>query len=1131
MKFRLLFLLLWASIPMFSQIPIPPGLPDGIEINSSFGNEMNLVFSNLDKSKVPNGLLQDFAMESSSLEAYSGTLADSTYVHSGTLKQLYSTLLMSRITSNTNEGFVSYQNFENNWKDEREKNVITMSGLYFKYSKFIDGAYPDKITISNNKLYDKYVNGVWQNPYEEERVFAIAPSVINYDGLNFSAKFPSNLWYTNDSSSIQNIQIDFADGNGYVNVNPGQQLSVSYTTEGVKTWTYKIFLATGEILFSHSKLNFNRTPNNCAYGTGGVNNCSIETIQISSSKTFNNSHGSATLQIDYGNVYGEIRRPIIVAEGLDIGAVTKPESPFGESDLTSFLSNAYNSFSGPLINQLIGNISIDNDQEYDIIYVNWDNGSDYIQRNAYALEAVIEWVNNQKTTTEKNIVIGQSMGGLVARYALKDMEDDNLQHDTKLFVSQDSPHLGANIPLGYQYAARNARKQYIQSPVQLFGGDVVWPLFNDGVGASDYLDLLDQPAVKQMLVQWVNKSYIIDNSAHNNWQILLKNKGYPQLTKNVAISNGNQCANTQGFDPGDTLFSVDGRVKTGWLTDIFTSFTGIGNVINSRLFFALTIFTFEPGFLTGVLPGNSKLNADIHIRSLPNQGQTSQIYSADITFTKKVLWLINITTTIVNKNFNSPAGTLPYDYYPGGVVSTGIPPSNTSKSNALYGLNINVVSDPDFVLIPTVSALDIGGGFTVLDDSDYFGIYASCSQPPSTGSSSFVNYISGKWQAPRKIQELEVDGEKINIYNYNQRHLDLFPENGDWLAKEIDPDLPLVIDNCSVTCESLEISGPDSFCQGSSFEGVLKIPTTLSDISSINWLVPNYPVFIRSGQGTEELHLSFFSPGSATIGVDITLNTGAVLHLEKYIYSEQTYNSDSPNISVSPSNPNNLICCNTSGYYNVEHAVINYGYSLNNSIEWEWTVHSQNSNDVYGFSEIGKTAVIGVQKHTYSPLIVSARARTKNDCGGTSSWSNEISRYYGTVSGSSYNVMASMVIQTGNNAVDFSNENLPLDEYYLQDDKTLTVNYLDTSEWLDYHYSNKNLSDKEVERIVSILNTPEELELIIYDFRSNPIYSEKITPGLHTIDLSHLFPGIYIVKYTLGENIYTRKFIKDNSKN
>ena len=117
MKFKLLFLLLWATTPMFSQLPLPPGLTDDIEVNTSFANQINAVFSNLDKSKIPNGLLQDFAMEYSSLEAYSGTTSDSTYVHPGTLKQLYSSLLMSRIDPNTNAGFVSYQNFESNWKD------------------------------------------------------------------------------------------------------------------------------------------------------------------------------------------------------------------------------------------------------------------------------------------------------------------------------------------------------------------------------------------------------------------------------------------------------------------------------------------------------------------------------------------------------------------------------------------------------------------------------------------------------------------------------------------------------------------------------------------------------------------------------------------------------------------------------------------------------------------------------------------------------------------------------------------------------------------------------------------------------------------------------------------------------
>src|SRR5690606_10940129 len=133
------------------------------------------------------------------------------------------------------------------------------------------------------------------------------------------------------------------------------------------------------------------------------------------------------------------------------------------------------------------------------IYVNWSNGTDYIQRNAFVLQEVIKWVNSVKLGTEKNVVLGQSMGGVIARYALKNMEDYNLSHDTRTYISQDSPHLGANIPLGYQHAARHGRNQYLKSPFQLLAGEVIVPLFNDGVAVSDYLGILDQPAVKQLL--------------------------------------------------------------------------------------------------------------------------------------------------------------------------------------------------------------------------------------------------------------------------------------------------------------------------------------------------------------------------------------------------------------------------------------------------------------------------------------------------------------------------------------------------------------------------------------------------------------------------------------------------------
>ena len=61
-------------------------------------------------------------------------------------------------------------------------------------------------------------------------------------------------------------------------------------------------------------------------------------------------------------------------------------------------SNNYRSFSTSI--ELSGSLLLQNliqtaTKQYDIIYVDWNNGVDYMQRNAYALEEVIKWVNAQ----------------------------------------------------------------------------------------------------------------------------------------------------------------------------------------------------------------------------------------------------------------------------------------------------------------------------------------------------------------------------------------------------------------------------------------------------------------------------------------------------------------------------------------------------------------------------------------------------------------------------------------------------------------------------------------------------------------------------------------------------------------
>ena len=109
------------------------------EINYDFTNQMNTLFGQLDKSKIPHGILLDYGMEFTNLEEFDGTLTDRNYVTLGRLEEVYKTLLTSEINLNTNS-LITPTIFKNNLKNNRAKGVIALSGLFYNYSKLKDNA-------------------------------------------------------------------------------------------------------------------------------------------------------------------------------------------------------------------------------------------------------------------------------------------------------------------------------------------------------------------------------------------------------------------------------------------------------------------------------------------------------------------------------------------------------------------------------------------------------------------------------------------------------------------------------------------------------------------------------------------------------------------------------------------------------------------------------------------------------------------------------------------------------------------------------------------------------------------------------------------------------------------------------
>ncbi|MEW4924290.1 T9SS type A sorting domain-containing protein [Algibacter sp. 2305UL17-15] len=258
--------------------------------------------------------------------------------------------------------------------------------------------------------------------------------------------------------------------------------------------------------------------------------------------------GTAEYKIYYDNIDGVLDKPIFILDGFDPG----------DSRGITTLFNSFNN--AGTADNIVEEVR---DEGYDLIIVNFpsytsstdgstliDGGADFIQRNAFSVIALLQLINGMTPTTNENVVIGASMGGLIARYALRYMEQNNMTHDTRLYISFDSPHQGANIPISIQYLFN-----------YLVNGPLPQAAFQSG------LDNLNSAAAKQMLVDHylahVGGDGVTQTGSNlpkgapdfrDAFQSELDAMGFPQTVRNVAMINGSGLGATSG-SPGANIIN------------------------------------------------------------------------------------------------------------------------------------------------------------------------------------------------------------------------------------------------------------------------------------------------------------------------------------------------------------------------------------------------------------------------------------------------------------------------------------------------------------------------------------------------------------------------------------------------
>ncbi|WP_405365259.1 hypothetical protein [Kitasatospora sp. NBC_00039] len=223
-----------------------------------------------------------------------------------------------------------------------------------------------------------------------------------------------------------------------------------------------------------------------------------------------------------------LNRPFIFADGFN----------YGESDLPglfAYFNTPYGTKQG-LFDQLLSS-------GFDVIVLGFTERHTHIQANAEVAIAAIRRTIQERKSDIPLTVGGVSMGGMITRYALAKMEAEQSDHETATYLSYDTPHNGAWIPLILQQMA-------------YFFEDFT-PAGSDGVKQAE---LIRSPAAQQLLWAWVENSKYSGEVATASelrgefLRDLAAVGNFPQRPLKLGVSNGRRDGVGRPLPAGEVAF-------------------------------------------------------------------------------------------------------------------------------------------------------------------------------------------------------------------------------------------------------------------------------------------------------------------------------------------------------------------------------------------------------------------------------------------------------------------------------------------------------------------------------------------------------------------------------------------------
>lgn len=638
-------------------------------------NTLDYMFAKIDWSAVPTGYLIDYAIEYENLDKYNGrenTSQCDVVTYSNIVKTIFSSSFDK----------MSFQQFKNSLynapKNDKADSKCRLSIIFQDYAQLkANSLNTGAITYEDGQVY---LNS--QDAFQIKKLCAACIIDNAKENNNITFTLPKELILSNES--ISDVQIDC--GNGLQSlVNNDVHI---YLPKGHHIINVVITDLSGNRYYSSTTIEIqDNVLSRVNTRSFGVN---IDHSQEITGNSYNGVVTKADVSIIYAsnNFSGRIKKPLIFVEGFD------------PRDLNPALKGAMTCES---VYEYWADFIVRN--QYDFIYVDWQESGEYIQANAYTLISVIERINELRdSNSDPAIIIGHSMGGLVARYALKTMENNNKIHNVGTYVSYDAPHMGANVPMGLLYGFNGLLKF-------LDDKDVIDYLVKKYTDVEKLIQIGKRfaysTATQQMLVDYIDPTGSRNNSVHFQWQTELDKLGFPNGDpgkdfKKIAIANSDYSSMS---------------IQDKYIYCDFSAGTNVALPVSPLLSIAVGVLFQDviAGLLT-VLPGRDEING--YFECLPAKQKGQKVTDIHIGYKKTFLWLIPISKTMFSYTQNYQGDCL-YDTYPASLYSNrnltyqdGDDGGFPKFAPIIYNWSYDIDLLPQFAFVPTSSALAVDNGIS-----------------------------------------------------------------------------------------------------------------------------------------------------------------------------------------------------------------------------------------------------------------------------------------------------------------------------------------------------------------------------------------------------------------------------------